>query len=153
MSEVAQRAEVVRLARKWVGTPYLSNAMVLGAGIDCAMLLVAVYREAGLLPEDFDPRPYPPHWHLHQGEERYKNITEQFAEEVSAPPERAPLGGDVILFRIGRLFAHGAIITDWPKVVHARAPGRCWEEDISKDSFGKHALWRLEQKFYSRWAV
>lgn len=146
-----ERQRVVEIARTWIGTPYLSNAMVRGAGVDCAMLLIGVYREAGLLPDDLDPRPYPPQWHLHQGEERYKNIVERFAKEVAAPPERIPLPGDVVLFKIGRLFAHGGIVSNWPKIIHARAPGMCWEEDISKDSFGKHALWRLDRRYYSRW--
>lgn len=129
----------------------MNCAMVQGAGIDCAMLLVAVYREVGLIPSDLDPRPYPPQWHLHGNEERYKNMVSKFAQEVADPSDRQPLPGDVVLFRVGRLFAHGGIITDWPKIVHARAPGKCWEEDVSLDSFGKHALWRLDQKFYSRW--
>jgi len=147
MIEQAQRAEVVRVARKWIGTPYVSNAMVLGAGVDCAMLLVAVYRECGMIPEDLDPRPYPPQWHLHQNEETYLNVVDRFAQAISGPP--GP--GDVVLFRVGRLFAHGAIVTEWPTVVHARAPGKCWEEDVSRDSFGKHALWRLEQRYFSHW--
>lgn len=151
MTENEQRLNVVRVARKWIGTPYLSNAMVLGAGVDCAMLLIGVYREAGLIPLDLDPRPYPAQWHLHQDEERYKNIVSQLASPVEAPPNRDPLPGDVVLFKVGRLFAHGGIITKWPNIIHARAPNPVFEEDISKDCFGKHALWKLNQLFFSRW--
>jgi cell wall-associated NlpC family hydrolase len=151
MNEIETRNLIVAEAQAWINTPYLSNAMVKGAGIDCAMLLVAVYREVGLIPPDLDPRPYAPMWHLHQKSEEYKNIVERFAKEIAPPPAREPRPGDVVLFRIGRLFAHGGIITCWPKIIHARAPNRCWEEDVHQDRFGKHALWRSEMKFYSCW--
>lgn len=151
MSDRAARENVVRIARSWIGTPYLSNAMVRGGGVDCAMILVAVYREAELIPAAFDPRPYPAQWHLHRGEEQYRNLVEMFAQEVVAPPERTPQPGDVVLFKIGRLFAHGGIISSWPYIIHARAPGTVQEENISQNAFGKHALWRLEKRFYSRW--
>ena len=145
--EHTQRMNVVRIARTWIGTPYLSNAMVRGAGADCATLLVGVYREAGMIPPDFDPRPYPTQWHLHQSDEQYMKIVMGFARMIEPPP----LPGDVVLFKLGRVFAHGGIVSEWPNIIHARAPGRVWEEDASRDSFGKHALWRLEQRFFSYW--
>lgn len=147
-----ERQNVVRIAKQWLNTPYMSNAMVLGAGVDCAMILVAVYREAGMIPPDFDPRPYPAQWHQHRNEEQYMNLTKMFAQEVPPPPEREPLPGDVVLFKIGRLFAHGGIITEWPKIIHARADARkVVEEDISRNAFGKHALWRCDKHFFTRW--
>lgn len=151
MSEEAERARVVEIARSWLGTPYVSNAMVRGAGIDCAMLLVAVYRAAGHIPEELDPRPYPAQWHLHRGEEQYRNIVQMFAREVPGPPERAPLSGDVVLFKVGRLFAHGGIVTDWPKIIHARAPFKCMEEDIEQNRVGRHSLWLIEKRLFTRW--
>ena len=27
--------------------------------------------------------------------------------------------GDIALFRFGRTFSHGAIVTDWPRLIHA----------------------------------
>ena len=53
------RQRIVEEARSWLGTPYHHQAMVKGAGVDCAMILVAVYRAVGLIPAGFDPRPYP----------------------------------------------------------------------------------------------
>ncbi|MDO6044547.1 hypothetical protein Q4P48_08410 [Neisseria gonorrhoeae] len=49
-SETDLRARIVEEARSWLGTPYHHHAMVKGAGVDCAMLLVAVYGAVGLLP-------------------------------------------------------------------------------------------------------
>jgi cell wall-associated NlpC family hydrolase len=151
MTEAESRAQVVAIARSWSGTPYLSNAAVKGAGVDCAMLPRGVYQEAGFIPAAFDPRPYPPQWHMHRGEERYLAIANQFAHEVAGPPQRVPQPGDFVLFKIGRLFAHGAIVTAWPNIIHARAPVPVQEEDISTNNFGKHALWNVDKRFFSAW--
>lgn len=94
-------------------TPYHHQADVKGAGVDCGMLLVRVYQAAGLVP-DFDPRPYSPDWHLHQGEERYLGFVQQYGDAVEEPEP-----GDVVVYRFGRCFAHGGIVIDWPQIVHA----------------------------------
>ena len=65
-----QRAAVVAEARSWIGTPYHHAADVKGHGVDCALLLVRVYCDLGLV-EPFDPRPYTRDWFLHRSEERY----------------------------------------------------------------------------------
>ena len=101
----ADRAAVVAAAREWIGTPYHHMADVKGVGCDCAMLLVRVFCDLGLV-EPFDPRPYTSDWHLHRGEERYLGFLLARAAEVAAP-----LPGDVILFKYGRCFSHGGIVT------------------------------------------
>ena len=55
-------------------------------------------------------------WHLHRGEERYLGFLLARAREVAAP-----LAGDVILFKYGRCFSHGGIVTrvDPLTIVHA----------------------------------
>jgi hypothetical protein len=115
MSEIdRQRAAVVAEAKSWLRTPYHHAAMCKGAGVDCAMLPAAVYRAAGLIP-DFRIDHYPPDWHLHRDAERYLGIVTRYATEIPAPT--GP--GDFVLYRWGRAFAHGAIILDWPVIIHA----------------------------------
>ena len=63
--EAAERAAVVAAARAWIGTPYHHMADIKGVGVDCAMLLVRVYCDLGLV-EPFDPRPYTQDWMMHQ---------------------------------------------------------------------------------------
>lgn len=151
--EAETRAKIVAEAQSWIGTPYVSNGMIKGkrGGTDCAMLLVGVYGNLGLIPKEFDPRPYPPYWHVHKSEERYLGAILAFVTEVAGPPIRAPLPGDVVLFQIGRLFAHGAIVTDWPNVIHAIGNDAVLPEDISKSTTGKRALAHVPQKFFSLW--
>lgn len=154
-SEVELRQKIVEEAQTWIGTPYVSNGMVKGrngGGTDCAMLLVGVYGELGLIPKEFDPRPYPPHWHVHRDEEKYINYILPFVHEVDSPPIRKPLPGDVVMFKIGRVFAHGAIIINWPKVIHAVGNAMVTMDDISKMTVGKRALALVPQRFFSLWS-
>jgi NlpC/P60 family putative phage cell wall peptidase len=131
MHEPAARAAVVASARSWIGTPYHHMADVKGAGCDCAMLLVRVYCDLGLI-EPFDPRPYVKDWHLHRSDERYLGFLLARAREVAAP-----LPGDVVLFRYGRCYSHGGIVTaPCPlTIVHAFAPARTvLEEEIGRNA-------------------
>jgi NlpC/P60 family putative phage cell wall peptidase len=120
------RAAVVAEARSWLGTPYHHAADVKGAGVDCAMLLVRVYCDLGFV-ERFDPRPYTRDWFLHRNEERYLSFLLARSREVRVPGE-----GDVVLFRMGRCFAHGGIVAkaDPLTVIHAFAGARCVVEDV-----------------------
>ena len=120
------RAAVVAEARSWIGTPYHHAADVKGHGVDCAMLLVRVYCDLNLV-EPFDPRPYTRDWFLHRNEERYLGFLLARSKEV-----RSPGLGDIILFRMGRCFAHAGIVSrvDPLNIVHAFANSGRVVEDI-----------------------
>jgi cell wall-associated NlpC family hydrolase len=123
-----ERAAVVAEARSWLGTRYHHAADVKGrqGGVDCAMLLVRVYCDLGLV-ERFDPRPYTRDWFLHRNEERYLGFLLARSHEV-----REPGLGDIVLFRMGRCFAHAGIVsrTDPLTIVHAFGPARYVVEDV-----------------------
>lgn len=122
---MTKRDQVVAAALSWLKTPYHHCADVKGVGVDCAMILVRVFADApvSLIPADTDPRPYAPAWHLHQGEEKYLGWLTQFGEELDPADAKA---GDVLVWRYGRAFAHGAILVDDEGLmVHAYAPARC----------------------------
>jgi cell wall-associated NlpC family hydrolase len=138
------RSAVVAEARSWLGTPYHHAANVKGHGVDCAMLLVRVYCDLGLV-RPFDPRPYTRDWFLHRDEERYLGFLLERSREV-----REPLEGDVVLFRIGRCFAHGGIVSKAAPltIIHAFAPvGRVTEDEIARNA----ELAARPQKFASYW--
>ena len=119
---------MVAEARSWIGTPYHHAADVKGHGVDCAILLVRVYCDLGLV-EPFDPRPYTRDWFLHRNEERYLGFLLARSNEV-----RAPALGDIILFRIGRCFAHAGIVSrvDPLTIIHAFAPRGLWSRMLSE---------------------
>jgi cell wall-associated NlpC family hydrolase len=130
-TERSARAVVVAAARAWRGTPYHHMADLKGIGCDCAMLLVRVYCDLGLV-EKFDPRPYTRDWMLHRDDERFLGFLLARAHEVASP-----LPGDVILFKYGRGYSHGGIVTkpDPLTIVHAFHPARrVVEEEIGRNA-------------------
>jgi len=115
MTGVAElRQAVVAEAQSWIGTPFHHAARVKGQGVDCLMLLAEVYERSGAAGH-IEPPFYVPDWHLHRDAERYMEGLLQYASPIDGPP----LPGDVALFRFGRTFSHGAIVTEWPRLIHA----------------------------------
>lgn len=128
-TEQSQRARVVEAAKSWLSTPYHHRAMIKGAGIDCATLLVAAFREAGFLAELVLPD-YQAAWHIHRDEEKYTNFIRQFGDEVTG---RDPLPGDVVVWKFHRCFSHGAIVVEWPTIIHALTGVGCIIDDALKN--------------------
>lgn len=112
---MATREAIVAEATAWLGTPYHHRARVKGAGVDCAQILIAVFSAVGLI-DDFDPGEYPRDWMLHRDEQRFRDFVEAHADQIA---REDLLPGDMVLYQVGRCFAHGAIVIDWPLVVHA----------------------------------
>jgi len=115
-----QRAAVVAEALTWLNTPYHHHARVKGVGVDCAQLLCAVYEACGVVPH-IDPGNYAHDWHLHRGEEVFIGWLEKVGAREVLTPER-PAPGDVVLFKYGRAYSHGAVLAGTfgaVSVVHA----------------------------------
>ena len=110
------RDRVLAAAQSWLGTPFHDCAQVKGVGVDCANILAAVYAEAGLVPE-VEIAAYSPQFMLHSSEPLFESYVRRFADEVE---EAVVQPADIVLYQVGRSFAHGAIIVDWPtKIIHA----------------------------------
>jgi cell wall-associated NlpC family hydrolase len=146
MIEAEQRALVVAEARRWIGTPYHHAADVRGAGVDCGMLIVRVFVDTGLCVP-FDPRPYAQDWHLHRNDERYLGFVFDRCCEIEEPNL-----GDIIVFRYGRCYSHGGIVTRLRPLsfIHAHLPARCvLEEGLVECIDLAHPARR--RKFFSYW--
>jgi cell wall-associated NlpC family hydrolase len=119
-----RRKQVIAAAETWLGTPYHHMGRLKGVGCDCLTLLAAVYHEAGIVPAIEIPF-YPPDWHLHRSIERYVEGLREYAREVDPieiPGSSLGTGtgpGNIALFRFGRCFAHGAVVVEWPHLIHA----------------------------------
>jgi cell wall-associated NlpC family hydrolase len=120
-----QRAAVVAEAREWLGTPYHHEARLKGIGVDCAQLLMGVFSAStvGLIAPLRIPH-YPRDWHLHRDAERYMGGILEHAREFD-PGDAGPLPGDVVLWKFGRCFSHGAIVFAWPQIIHAQVGAGC----------------------------
>lgn len=141
MTFAAQRAAVVAEALSWLGTPYHHQGRIKGVGIDCAQLAYGVYHACGLIPS-MPLDDYPPDWHLHRDAERYLGRVLEYAHEVETG-----LPGDLVLYQVGRAFAHGAIIVEWPSVVHAVAAAR----HVLLDCGEGGQLAGRKRRFFSLW--
>ena len=115
------RARIIEEAHTWLGTPWRHAQCAKGAGVDCAMLLCAVYHSVGIVPW-IDPRPYPPDWHLHRDRERIIEIMERYARRLQ--PDEVPQPGDIALYRYGRTASHSAIIESDEMAIHADITAR-----------------------------
>lgn len=116
--EKRERAAVAAAVMSWCRTPFHHNARVKGAGVDCVNLTYGALHEAGAIEEVSIPA-YAPDWMLHSDDDRLIDGLKRYADEVAGPPERKPLPGDIVVWRVGRAFAHVALVTDWPTIVHA----------------------------------
>lgn len=112
-----ERERVIAESLTWLRTPFRHASDVKGAGVDCAMMLVRVFVDTGLVPP-LDPRPYDEQWMVHRSEEKFLAIVERLLGETDGPPKPA----DVIVYKFGRCHAHGAIVLDDTRVIHAFKP-------------------------------
>lgn len=147
MPEPDQRDLVDAIARTYIGTPFHDHGEVKGAGVDCATFLKCVFTEAGLV-EPFKLDHYSPQFFLHKEEERYIAWVEKFAREI---PQAEAKTGDIVLYKIGLCFAHGALIVNpgWPNIIHAHYASRCVRcDDGMRPRLGTKIL---DVKFFSLW--
>jgi cell wall-associated NlpC family hydrolase len=116
-----QREQVCVIAGEWLGTAYHHMGRVKGAGVDCAMFPLEVYRAAGIVDDIAVPY-YPQDWMMHRSDEVYLGIVQRYAREISPAAngqQPVPRPGDFVLYRFGRCWSHGAIVLDWPLIIHA----------------------------------
>lgn len=116
MTETEQRQRVVSEARSWIGTPYHLNAQIKKVGVDCGTFLAAIFEGAGLI-EHADLGSFKPDFHLHRSDEVYRAGLEKYCSPVTCEPQP----GDILLYRFGRIASHGAVVTEWPRLIHAAA--------------------------------
>ena len=96
-------------ARRWIGTPYVHQAAVLGAGTDCLGLLRGVWRALyGAEPETIPA--YTQDWSEQSNNEDLWQAARRWLLEV---PRRDVAMGDVLLFRMraGSVAKHLGIVS------------------------------------------
>jgi NlpC/P60 family putative phage cell wall peptidase len=117
---MSRSARIVAEARGWIGTPYLHQASVKGAGTDCLGLLRGVWRAI----EGSEPEVVPPYtedW----AEPGRREVLLEAAERWLQPKLLADsAAGDVLLFRMrdGSIAKHLGIQSEigaTPRFVHS----------------------------------
>jgi NlpC/P60 family putative phage cell wall peptidase len=133
-SQETEPQKVVDIALSWLGTPYLHQASVKGAGCDCLGLIRGVWREIyGLEP---GPLPiYSPDW----AERGAVDMLSQAAEKYLTPACK-PEPGSVLLFRMypSSPVKHCGIMINQDEFIHAY-----WSRSVSRSAFGNWWVRRL----------
>lgn len=127
MSFDQERQKVVNEALSWLGTPYHHAGRVKGSGVDCFTLVVAAYQDSGMIEKRPTPK-YAQTWHVHRNEELYLKGVLEYCDEIT---DRAPLPGDLVLWKFGRCFAHGTVVIEWPLIIHAWLDLKVLRENIT----------------------
>jgi NlpC/P60 family putative phage cell wall peptidase len=137
--ESAER--IVSIARSWIGTPYVHQASVKGAGCDCLGLLRGVWRELrGDEPEHVPP--YSADWAEATGADTLYRALSRHLTEI---PKTQAKPGDIALFRMPPHgpAKHSGILANrdgHPTLIHARQNKRVSEEVLSR-------YWRAKLAF------
>lgn len=127
---VATRADVVQVARGWIGTPYLHQASREAVGCDCLGLVRGVYRAVHGREPTAVPA-YSPDWGEATGRETLLEAARAVLVERDV---RLIEAGDVIVFRMrrGAVAKHAAVATSDRTMVHAQEGIGAVEVPISK---------------------
>lgn len=116
MIEDEQRQAVIDEALTWQGTPFHNGACIKGAGVDCGQFPLAIYAKVGLIPKVKTQR-YSDQFMLHRDEEWYRGYCESLGTRLL--DGKLPQKGDFVLYKMGRIYSHGAIVIEWPQIIHA----------------------------------
>lgn len=118
------RAEVVKEAMSWLGTPYRLGGMVKGAGVDCATFLYCVYKICGIIRDgdQFIER-YSHDWFRNTNQERYGLRALLYAHKVAegvCNRSLRPEPGNYALSKAAgsKVWNHGGIVVAWPTLIH-----------------------------------
>lgn len=123
------RADIVRVARTWLGTPYHHQASLKGVGADCLGLVRGVWRE--LYGADAEaPPPYTRDWAEATGRETLLAAAGRHLVAV-APAAARP--GDVLVFRLrtATVAKHAGLLASATTMVHAMEGGSACEVALS----------------------
>jgi Cell wall-associated hydrolases (invasion-associated proteins) len=124
------RADVVRVARSFSGTPYHHLGRLPGVGLDCAGVLICIGRELGLVAPDFDVPTYSPNPDGHSlidwcdefmgpdVQQEYMRPGDAIIVKVEKHPQHIAILGDYV--HGGLSIIHSAMNATPPRVIETR---------------------------------
>ncbi len=117
MATSSRDSRILEIARSWIGTPYVHQAALKGAGCDCLGLIRGVYTELYRTDPETPPA-YSPDWAEETGIEAMRDAARRHLLEI-APENAKP--GDVVLFRMKATAPakHAAILSTDSQIIHA----------------------------------
>jgi cell wall-associated NlpC family hydrolase len=139
------RADVVRCAREYIGTPWVHQHRSRGVAIDCAGLVICVARDLGLVDADFDITGYgrTPDGTLLGA---CDGALQRIEREVLQPGDVLALSftGDPQHLAIVGDYAHGGL-----SIIHARNTG----QPASSRVVENRLMWARNLRFVAAYAL
>lgn len=118
------RERLAHHALKWVGTPFVPHAAILGAGVDCVNLCAQIYMACGFI-EGFTPPTYSMDGGKHNAESQLTAWLDRDGRfwklEAEARGDARPTNyqpGDLLCFTTGRSAHHTGIVVHDVHFVH-----------------------------------
>ena len=117
------REDICAEAIEWTATPYQHQQMVKGlnGGVDCAMFIVGVALNVGLIDKNDlkNIPPYPREWHMHHDTPLLTDIMQSFGciNKETDDLEK----GDIVVFSLRTVPCHLGIMLHDNLFVHANA--------------------------------
>jgi len=105
------RAQLIREARKWLGTPFQHQGRVRGLGVDCVGLILCVMRDLGL-------GDYLAAHKAYAAQPVGRLVLEACRAHLAEKPASGRLPGDVLVFRVPVDPVHAALVTE-RGIIHA----------------------------------
>ena len=113
-----------QIAASWLGTPFMPNAAIKGAGVSCQKLVTAIYKECGHLPADFECEEGPMSWSRAQKEsliEKFMAKQSQYFAAFEFPT--LIFSGDMLGFKIDGCVHHCGVMLGEGRFIH------CWQRN------------------------
>jgi cell wall-associated NlpC family hydrolase len=130
-------------AGEWLGTPFMPNAAIKGAGVSCQKLVGALYRETGFFPADLAIPDGPMNWGVAQKQSLIADWVATHPELFAAVTDVQP--GDLLGFRLGGCIHHsGVVLTTDGKFIHAMRDRGCLLSSSQDATYLQRleAIWR-----------
>ncbi|PHQ80465.1 MAG: hypothetical protein COB69_05965 [Phycisphaera sp.] len=107
----------------WLSVPFRHMGQNIN-GVDCIGLVLAVYKQLGLIPEDLNPVEYSRQWYLTDNIDKHPAF-EQLKEAISLRRIDNPtelMAGDILCFAFGKgTEAHVGVLSNRGSIFHAVA--------------------------------
>lgn len=138
--------QLERVARAWVGTPFLAHGNMINVGVDCVHLVAEIYRRIGVISE-FSPPSYTIDGGNHSQNspvDEYLSGTGKFRKMANALPDHELEPGDLLTFRVGRMPFHCGLHLGKLRFVHAMQPQGVIESTLRDPTYWRRltGVWR-----------
>lgn len=141
MSNKITDDELITEVRSWLGTKWVHGQSVKGAGVDCIHFPMQVYKNLGVLPEDYKMPTYARDWAMHNKTSLIERGLEELCDRLPTIDDAEI--GDIVVFKTGMTTGHAGIYIGDGRVIHSEIRNGVREDNLSRFGNDVHSVWRV----------